>query len=144
MVSVNRNSTLQLSTFIDSSLISAEDVTLAGNSTVDLGIRTGLLRPSGSLIVNSGAVQVGLGTLPALPAVIEGTDEFLFDDAEIVLDQSDEALTFDVFFRHVGGTVTNNGTILFNGGADIGPSAMYDTGGFGRLVNGAHERVESR
>ena len=137
-VVIRRNSTLLFSLNAGPHpLIRAEEVTLSANTTIDFDDNAGqFLNSGGSLIVNSGPSQIGMLILPAIPAVIRGTEEFYFDNAEIVLDQSDEALTFDVLFRHVGGDVLNDGTIRYNAGAEISAAAAYVTGGFGQLVNG--------
>jgi hypothetical protein len=134
-VDVGRNSTLRYNL---ASAVSdfADELILRGNSTFDMGINSGDMLSSGGFItVNSGAVPLGGGSLPATPAVIRGDGEFLLEDAEIRLNAADEVLAFDVFFRQDDGMLVNDGTIRFRAGADLSAAATFDTGNFGQLVN---------
>lgn len=134
-VLVNRNSTLRIDG-IDGMITSAQDMVLRANATFDSGAVEILHGGDDQLIIDSGAVDIGLAVLPALPAVIQGTDQFRMNGGELLLDQSDEALHFNVFFRGDGGFTSNQGTIRFNAGALITTAASFVAAGSGTLVNG--------
>jgi hypothetical protein len=110
-------------------------VVLEANSTLDLGDNDMSLHAGDILIVNSGAVEGPVFTLPAVPAVIRGTNQFTLSFANLSINRSDEVLNFDVFFFD-SGNIFNSGTIRFEADASILQSATFTTSGAGQLING--------
>ena len=135
-VVITRNCTLELN-LRNTVNVPTADIVLFGNATLDLG---GIYASNGgSLIVNSGPV-FGAIVLPAVPAVVTGEVFSLGPNSSLALDQSDEVLVFESEFRTTDSgaefaTITNSGTIHFEGDATISSLTDIVASGTGRLVN---------
>ena len=135
-VVITRNCTLELN-LRNTVNVPTADIVLFGNATLDLG---GIYASNGgSLIVNSGPV-FGAIVLPAVPAVVTGEVFSLGPNSSLALDRSDEVLVFESEFRTTDSgaefaTITNSGTIHFEGDATISSLTDIVASGTGRLVN---------
>lgn len=121
VVNVNRNQTLNilsaLSDVFNGTLNMAQNTTFNLSSAWTLG-------PGGQIVVDNGAV----GGFPGVPfgtSTIAGATLTQSAGSTINVVDTDGTLIFDAPFTMNGGTLTNNGHVIFNANATIAASASF-------------------
>ncbi|HYO25343.1 MAG TPA: hypothetical protein VEQ85_10385, partial [Lacipirellulaceae bacterium] len=117
-VTVSRNQTLE----VDGTLADIFNgaVTLAHNTKLDVSTAW-TLGVGATIDVDNGATA-GIGAIPAGTAIIAGPS-FAQNAGTIAVLDPDGTLQFDAPFSMNGGTLTNNGHVIFNQNATIGAAA---------------------
>ncbi|QDT73524.1 beta strand repeat-containing protein [Lacipirellula limnantheis] len=122
VVNVNRNQTLDVNGTLADAFGGA--MTLAHQSTIDVSTAWGL--NAGTLTVNNGFVAGGLGVdpIPAGTSFIKG-GTLTQTGGTINVADTDGTLQIDAPFTMSAGSLTNFGTVIFNGVTSITTAAGY-------------------
>jgi autotransporter-associated beta strand protein len=134
VVNVFRNQTLDINVPIFDPF--SGDINLFHNSVLDISSNW-VLDAGGTIDVDNGGISVPF--VPAGTAFIRGAI-FTQSSGAITVVDGDGALQFDAPFHMNGGALVNNGEVIFNADADIGPGAQFTMpGGTSSLtVNAGH------
>jgi hypothetical protein len=136
VVSVGRNQTLDIDIPIFD--IFNGGITMSHNTKLDMS-SAWILGAFATVDIDNGAVG-GIGGAPAGTATIAGAS-FSQNSGTITVVDTDGTLQFDAPFSMNGGTLTNNGHVIFNQTATIAAAANFDIVGDADFTVAANHTV---
>jgi hypothetical protein len=136
VVNVGRNQTLDINVTLAD--IFNGSLAMSHNSKLDVS-GAWILGTNATVDVDNGATE-GIGAIPAGTATIAGST-FSQNSGTITVVDIDGTLQFDAPFSFNGGTLTNNGHVIFNHTATIAAAANLDMIGGADLTVGENRTV---